>query len=300
MRWAVLLCMLLVPAANREATDATGGKIVYSRQEGDRILLHVMNADGSGDTALPGQTARIALLPTWSPDGKRIGCMAIDPPRARLLVVNADGTEPREPQTPAPTAGLPAWSPDGKQLAFVSGNERPHVYLADADGSNPRQLDPEGAGGVFPFWLKDGKRVGYSRLKAGEEVAEIVLAKADGSGEEALTQNGKLSIAGANALSPDGRRLAFLVVDKPARAGSLRLLDLESKVETGLAELKLDYVGEFFLAPTPAWSPDGKGVLVPIATEKGRGLFLLSDDGKTRKRLTPEGVDSFQAAWRAG
>jgi TolB protein len=295
------LAIFLLPGAARPADAPRAGKIVYARQEGDRVLLHVMNADGTADAVVPGQTASFNLLPAWSPDGRRIAFMGGGKQEGgHIYLTNADGTGASQPNTPSPMAGLPAWSPDGKQLAFCSGKEAPFVYIADAEGNGARPLVPAGARGVFPFWSRDGKAVGYTRLNAGEEKGEIVLAKLDGSGEAVLTQTGKLTVAGANALSPDGKRLLYIAVDIGGRSGTLRVLDLASKIENTIMELKLDYVGEFFLAPAPAWSPDGKGALLPLVTEKGRGLFLVSEDGKTRTRLTPEGVDCLQAAWHAG
>jgi Tol biopolymer transport system component len=85
------------------------GRIVYARQEGDRILLHVMNADGSGDAVLPGQTASFNLLPSWSPDGRRIAFMGGGKGEgAHIFLINADGTSAAQLNSPAPLAGLPA------------------------------------------------------------------------------------------------------------------------------------------------------------------------------------------------
>jgi hypothetical protein len=39
--------------------------------------------------------------------------------------------------------------------------------------------------------------------------------------------------------------------------------------------------------------------LLPIAGEKGRGLYRVSLDGKTKTRLTPDGVDVFSGCWTA-
>jgi TolB protein len=298
MRWLPLLLLPLALASlAAQAADAPKGRIAYTRKEGDRILLHLMNADGTGDFEVPGQTSRYNLLPTWSPDGKRLAFVTAGPgtlPRVNL--VGSDGADLKALETSAAFAAMPAWSPDGKHLAF-SG--RTGVYVCDADGANSRRVGPEGSPGYFPFWTADGKSVGFTRPEADRSKGEIVLAKVDGNGDETLTQTGKIPVAGANALSPDGKRLLYLSADPATKKGFLCIFDLATRVETKLLELDMAYTEEIVAAPLPAWSPDGKSVLLPLPTDKGRGLFRVSDDGKTRVRLTPEGVDVFSGAWSA-
>ena len=142
MRWLIpaVLCLAAAAPAPR-AADAPGGSIVYSRSDGGRFLLHVMNADGSGDRLLPGQTAQVNLFPSWSPDGKRIAfttAPAVNAPTHGVALINADGTGLVDLPVPSMRAGLAAWSPDGKQLAFISGEEIPAVYVCGADGNGQR------------------------------------------------------------------------------------------------------------------------------------------------------------------
>jgi TolB protein len=212
-------------------------------------------------------------------------------------VVNAEGTELTTIKAPGDRTGLPAWSPDGKQLAFSSGDVTLNLYVTDLAGGTPRKINPPKTSGAGAFWLPDGKTIGYTVTQRGSARSRIVLVRLDGSGEMTVAESDSLVITGANALSPDGRKLLFVLID-PLMKASLHYRELGSPVESVLAEWDEGLVSLASL-PLPAWSPDGNFVLLPMRTPKGSGLFRISLDGKEKTRLTPEGTDALAGSWTA-
>src|SRR5687768_4858524 len=98
MHWLTAVAVsaaLLAPAGVARAAESAAPQIVYTRKEGDRFVLHVMNADGTGDKAISGVTTKANLLPVSSPDGKRIAFMSGSELTGNdfgISIINLDGT----------------------------------------------------------------------------------------------------------------------------------------------------------------------------------------------------------------
>src|SRR5687768_11126478 len=188
MRWILLLlAAVAAPLLPTGAEEPLKGKIAYARKDGERYTLHVMNADGTGDKPLPGQTANVNFFPQWSPDGKRLAFMSgssLKLEQFQIAVINGDGTGLRQLATGHKIDAFPAWSPDGKRLAFAGGDAAPGIFTADAEGNNVQQVNEDGAAAVFPFWSADGKSLGYTQLAKEGQKSDIVLKKLDGGAVE--------------------------------------------------------------------------------------------------------------------
>jgi Tol biopolymer transport system component len=298
--WWILVLLPALLGGSAALEKGPGGQIVYARKEGAGYVLHAMNADGTGDRALPGQTAAVSLFPACTADGKRVASLSGAAPVGagmEIALHQLDGRERSAIQPNRQTVGRPCWSPDGKQLAFPAGDQQPVIVVADAAGGASRSLTEPGVFTVAPFWTPDGKAVGYSRLLP--DHSEIVLTKLDGSGTETLVTSEKLALGGSGAMSRDGSKLTYLVLDMAAQKASLRIWDIAAKAESILGEAEFVIHADYAWVPTAAWGPEGKSLLVTFPTGPEVGVFRYDLEGK-RARLTPAGTSCNGAVWAAG
>jgi Tol biopolymer transport system component len=99
------------------------------------------------------------VMPTFSPDGKRIAFIrnastiqVLDMADQKTITIaeHAGGYEDIQ------------WSPNGQQFAFVaSWSGMPHVYLMQSDGAQVRRLTQQEAPETSPTWLPDSQRLAF-------------------------------------------------------------------------------------------------------------------------------------------
>ncbi len=237
-----LLGLLASPGAARQQTfTGSAGQIAFTLSG----VLYTVNADGSGRRPLKvpanvrpsdpawsadGLWLTYAYLgiwiqkrdgtgakqltrdpsdsdPTWSPDGRRIAFVRQVGPRARLMVMNADGSGITN-LTPTFNQSVddPEWSPDGSRIAFDDSFD---VYAVNADGSGLASL----TGGVSrgrphaPSWSPDGSRIAFGALDG------LWVIPAAGGSPQRLAGGfipGRVDEIWEVSWSPDGSRIAFV------------------------------------------------------------------------------------------
>ncbi len=125
-----------------------GTRLAFTRNS----VLHVINVDGTGMTALPNED--LAGTPSWSPDGERIAYFSLDP-TGDIHVRNADGSNLVALTTNPEFESWPRWSADGSQLVIsrVIG-EQVAVVRINADGTGDASLTPAGIDDFTPDWSR--------------------------------------------------------------------------------------------------------------------------------------------------
>jgi TolB protein len=256
----------------------------------------VVKTDGTALKTLAGGTDW-QDHPSWSPDGSRIvydGGPSTEYADMSIRVMKADGSG--KARLTGPGEGVyPHWSPDGKRIVYLryGGEERlDDIWVMNADGSGARCVVGLKGYESDPSWTPSGK-VLYCH---NGNTFEVHL---DGSGRVQLTNGTHIGDSG-NALSPDGRTLAYLdsredaIVALPVRDGGAPVTLFDQVVPRLLKDPENAYGAGL------SWTADGHGLTFASADcdlYYGSPLFIVNADGSGLTAVP--GIDNaIDPAWR--
>jgi TolB protein len=249
--------------------------------------IWTVQPDGTGmrqlTTCRSAEVSFGCVEPRWSPDGRRIVYAEVEPTSARILVMNADGSDQHVIFT-APPEGYafdPTWSPDGTHIAFTlkdpeTGDD--DIWTMNAAGGELRRLtdSPEGDGEAA--WSPDGSAIAFETHRTGN--GEIFLMNPDGSNPRQITEEAADDFR--PSWSPDGTHIAF-ASQRHSGVGRSSIwvmrADGADPVEVAYAPGRIDHY--------PAFSPDGTRIAYMSATAiNGEEIWTVNADGTDPRQLT--------------
>lgn len=267
--------------------------IAYSSYRDGHEGTWLVHPDGSGDHEILTDLGAVAILPDWSPDGRRLAVTtrggANGEPLFEYDLATGEATQVFDCTYPCLGDDEPAYSPDGRSMAFVR-YRAPFtedwvpvdcaLWIGDLATDTLTRLtsDPGCDRPYAPRWSPDGERLTYHRERPtpdGFEAAVFTIRR-DGTGERRLTDWG-LS-AGTPDWSPDGRWIVFSTgYGSGGKADLVRMRPDGSDLRT---------VASFggVSATQPRYTPDGEWiVLTALQPYQGwprqRSLWAVPADG---------------------
>lgn len=246
-------------------------------------------------TAEPGTT--LFEVSCWPPPSGVVAFVRGDPEDlggGDVFVVNADGIGLRNlTGTPERKKGSVSWSPDHTTLAFdaetVDENGFPDggrgVYLLPRSGAQPPRLL---AGGTAPLWSPDGSRILLGLVAEGLTVVTLSTGQID-----TLLPPTVGDLAATHTWSPDGGRVAFVVIPPDFIFFSIELVDPDGsngRIILDQSSLSGRYV-------IHGWQPGGSKILVTVSEGGKDELYLVDTTASVAPiNLTQDPADHYPSA----
>lgn len=224
-----------------------------------------------------------------------------------IWLLPADGSPEKEWVHMENIVGQIGWHPDGKRIVYARMGEYSYT-LPDGGGGRHRIYDifssnidstranawwwvTNNHGSSAPEWSNDGKYILYVNDRNANQVDaelpdyQIEYRTFDGTEIHALTRKGakpRESQGIQPTWSPDRSRVAFVYLKDKTPVGIV--IEPASGIVRSEAELEQAAKG-ISNAYGPQWSPDGQWISYVNSQDDDNGIYLVSPDGKTRKRI---------------
>jgi Tol biopolymer transport system component/DNA-binding winged helix-turn-helix (wHTH) protein len=261
------------------------GKALITAQDigGASDDMVLMRWDLASGVKQPLQYERMAgaqdLEAHYSPDGKFIAFRRGLAPYSDLCVMPAGGGAVRQlTQLHSRIRGL-AWTQDSRGLIFSSNHDGHFtLYTVALDSGEVRAL---GVGPAeYPTAARAADTVTYEIPRTTSRLAWVALG-VDNAIPELLAKS--TGSDHSPAFSPDGNRIAF--VSDRSGAQQVWLYDFSTLQETALTEFR------DALLISPAWSADGRHLLVTVRGKDSPGVFEIDLASRRQRIINKPGQD---------
>ena len=267
------------PTAVATASLSLPGRIVFERFDALANATAVYVAEAGAVELLFGRGAEV---PHWSPDYTTVSVFCCDDGMAAHLIDVANGAfRELAPPDPAIEVHCGPWTADGAEIACESfgvddGSKNGVYAMRASDGKGLRQLTSNPNGDDLPGdFSADGKLLVFTRSDGG--AGTLYVARLGTKGEpKQITPSGVLEPCFCGAFSPDASEIVYT----SALDGGVYLVRPDGG---DLRKIFQDTDGRW--AITPAWSPDGRYILVAlsrspdVSNHPPTDLYVIRSDG---------------------
>lgn len=248
-----------------------------------------MARDGTAVRALT--TNSNSDSPRWSAKGGIVFRSRRDG-NAEIYVMGANGANPRRLTNEPADDETPAWSPDGMRIAFASRRDGIWKIMTMTASGEDIQCVQRECGRIserLPAFSPDGRRIAYLRTDGRQQA--LFVAETDGTGARQLAQ---LPPAGASRPHwlADGRSVGLILRGVGSGIGSIQAIGVDAGASRRIADA---LTGD----DMPAWSPDGRSIVLSSGDRNGTNVVVMNADGSDRRPLTTDGPGVFNgwASW---
>jgi serine/threonine protein kinase len=241
-----------------------------------------------------------------SPDGKYVvHVMGATGQQSLWLRHIATGSDKEIVPSNGKPIGSPSFSADGNHICYVREDSGAlTLFQVPVLGGSGKALlrDIDTPATFSP----DSKKFAFVRGDPGHGEASLIIAQADGTGEQKLAthhmQDFFYGEAGAASWSPDGERIAIALRDSRTANSffNVTMVEIKERKESRLTAEKWSSIHQI------GWLPDGRGILVTaIAPERtNTQVWYASYPGGQVRRITNdlnnyEGISTTSGALSA-
>ena len=269
-RWAILSLVVVAGVAGAASWLA---RVNFSEGEEPLQIIPLTSYAGA------------EFFPSLSPDGNQVAFTWRKEDHNEIYVKLIGPGDPLR-LTSGPHDYAPSWSPDGRWIAFLR-TQSPYVQelrVITALGGAERKLADLNTNTTPDVrtisWSADTKWISCGDQKNAQGLSTLMLVSAEsGERQELLAARSSSEALGSPAISPDGKKLAFIRFFSGG-SGELHVVPLTSGLRLGGEPVQLTHDGEG--KRYPAWTPDSKDIV--FAAIPNGTLWRISASGHAQRR----------------
>lgn len=245
--------------------------------------IYVCDYDGYGVKPLT-RDRSIAILPRWSPDGKKIVYNSYKQGGPMLYLRDlSTGSVRRLSGRSGLNIGA-CWAPDGSKMALTMSHKgNPDIFTIDLRGRILEQLVDHWGIDVSPAFSPDGKRMAFVSNRSGSP--QIYLLDMISKTVERLTYDGRYNTSPswssrniiAFASMKEGR--SDICTIDPSGGRLRRLTHNEGNNEA------------------PCWSPGGRYIMFTSNRSGAYHIYLMNANGQNQRRITSGKGEQTSPSW---